>query len=61
MFFNRPVFASPEEDVDDVLDENLMLEFQFDELILEEMAQPAHFSARLGDSVVNIEVFRQVE
>ena len=38
MFFNCPVFASPQEDVDDVLDEDLMFEFQFDVLVLKEVA-----------------------
>lgn len=38
VFFNCPVFASPEEDVDDVLDEDLVFELELDELVLKEMA-----------------------
>ena len=38
VFFNCPVFASPEEDVDDVLDKDLVFELELDELVLKEMA-----------------------
>ena len=38
MLLNRPVFTSPEEDVDNVLDEDLVFEFELDELVLEEVA-----------------------
>jgi hypothetical protein len=38
VLFHHPIFASPEKDVGDVLFEDLVFKFEFDELVLEEVA-----------------------
>jgi hypothetical protein len=49
-----PAFASPKEYIENVLQEDLMFEVQFDVLVVEEMSESAHFSAGFGDSVVDV-------
>ena len=49
-----PAFASPKEYVENVLQEDLVFEVQFDVLVVEEMSESAHFSACFGDSIVDV-------
>ena len=52
---NGPAFTAPEEDIDNILQEDLVFEIQFDVLVVEEMTS-AHFSACLDDSIVYVVV-----
>ena len=58
MFFDGPVFTTPEQDVEDVLNKDLVFESQLDILVVEEMSESSHLSTCLCDSVLNVEVFR---